>query len=378
MLATIDITRDERIDSLRGLLIALMAINHLNYFAAPISQYTYQPFGFVSAAEGFVFLSGLTAGIVYPNYCIKQNTASLFKKVYRRAGMIYGAHILAIVAIAVIFLCVPYYFEHWNRRLPNLATHTADVLALSVVLLYQPRFFDILPMYVVFSLILPLAVSTIVRKRAGWVLAGSLLVYVSAHLSALTLGPHLFVQSRMQPGYFNYQAWQLLFFVAVIIGARASTGESLRFLHGKWLAGGSIVIVLVLFAIRHHYITVPSTDFDVVRATSRDKLAWLRLLNFLAFAHLIYLLVRARSKFFNWPFFALLGRYALIVFPVHILLVYLVTPWLWHRIFGDLYSQILCSGLFVLVLYVFARLYHAFKMKTMRQLDSRGYQTFSA
>lgn len=377
MLPTIDISRDEQIDSLRGLLIAVMAINHLNHFAPPISNVTFQPFGFVSMAEGFIFLSGLIAGVVYPKYCIRQNISSLFKKVYKRAGMIYGAHILTIVAIAIIFMCVPYYFEHWNRRLPNLATHTADMLALSVVLLYQPRYFDILPMYVVFSLILPLAISAIVKKRTAWVLAGSLLVYVSVHLSAPTLRPHLFEQSGTQLGYFNYLTWQLLFFVGVLFGARASTGESLRFLHGKWLAGGSIVIVLALFAIRHKYITVPTTDFDVVKATSRDTLAWLRLLNFLASAHLIYLLASARPKFFIWPFFALLGRYALIVFSVHILLVYLMTPWLRHRIYGDLHLQILCSGLFVVVLYVFARLYHARKMKTMRQLDSRGYQTFS-
>jgi hypothetical protein len=93
MLTTIGIERDQRIDNLRGLLIAIMAINHLNYFAPPISYYTYQPFGFVSAAEGFVFLSGLVAGMVYPKYCIGQNTWNLFERVYRRAGMIYGAHI---------------------------------------------------------------------------------------------------------------------------------------------------------------------------------------------------------------------------------------------------------------------------------------------
>lgn len=369
MLATIDITRDERIDSLRGLLIAIMAINHLNYFAPPISDYSFQPFGFISAAEGFVFLSGLIAGVVYPRYCIRQNTLTFLKRVYRRAGMIYGAHILTFVTIAVTFLYVPYYFEHWQLRLPNFSTHTAGILAKSVVLLYQPRHFDILPMYFVFYLVLPLAIFAIVRKNTVWMLAGSVLVYATVHLSYLTMGPHLFEQSRTQLGYFNYLTWQLLFFVGVIVGARASTGESLRFLHGKWLAGGSIVIVLVLFAIRHNYITVPTTDFDVVKATSRDTLAWLRLLNFLAFAHLIYLLARARSKFFNWPFFALMGRYALIVFSVHILLVYLLTPWLRQSIYGDLHLQILCGGLFVVVLYVFARLYHACKMKMIPQLE---------
>jgi hypothetical protein len=370
MLSTIGIERVQGIDSLRGVLIAIMAINHLNYFAPPIAYYTYQPFGFVSAAEGFVFLSGLIAGMVYPRHCIGQKTSILFRRVYRRAGMIYCAHIITFITIAVIFLSVPYYAEHWSQRLPNFSTHTTSEFALGLALLYQPRYFEIVPMYLAFFLLLPLLILNIVRRRAVWVLACSALVYAAVHMFDMRLGRHLFGQSLTQLGYFNYLAWQLLFVVGVLVGARSSLGDSLDFLNSKWMIGGSIAIVLFLFAVRHKYVTVP---IDIIAATSRDRLGWLRLLNFLASAHVIYLLERSRSEFFGWPFFALLGRYPLGVFSLHLILAYLATPWLRPRTYCNLSLQVLASGTFVGVLYLCARSYHAWKMKGVPRLAGRPW-----
>ena len=49
-------TRRAELDALRGLLLVLMTITHL---PTRYSVYSSQIFGFVSAAEGFVFLSGI-------------------------------------------------------------------------------------------------------------------------------------------------------------------------------------------------------------------------------------------------------------------------------------------------------------------------------
>jgi hypothetical protein len=112
-------------------------------------------------------------------------------------------------------------------------------------------------MYFTFFLILPFVISTIVKQRAAWVLACSALVYAAVHLFDLRLGPHLLGQSLTQLGYFNYLAWQLLFVVGVLLGARAPAFDALQFLRGKWMAGSSMAIVLVLFAMRHKYVTAP-------------------------------------------------------------------------------------------------------------------------
>jgi hypothetical protein len=360
---TIYPTRDERIDSLRGLFIAIMLINHL---ALPISKLTYHSLGVVSLAGGFIFLSGLIGGIVYTRQLAKYNTSYLFKKVYKRAGVIYGAHILTIAAIAIIFFCLPYYFAHWRHLLPHLNTNTAEILALSAVLLYQPRNFDILPMYCVFFLLLPPVIYTLVRNHTLWVLAGSFFVWLIPQLIDFKMATYRFGQLLIVPGYFNYLAWQFLFFIGVILGVRTARGKSLTFLHSKSLAVVSLVIFLVFFLIRHSFIT-PVAGFRLMVATSMNTFAWLQLVNFLALAHLSYLLASARYNLFIWPFFALIGRYALMTFSVHILLVYLAMPWLRPLTYRNPLLQLLFSGLFVFVLYALARLYHAWKMKNAPQ-----------
>lgn len=52
-------TRRLDIDALRGLMLVLMTFTHLpTRFASPLGQ----PLGFVSSAEGFVFLSAFMCG----------------------------------------------------------------------------------------------------------------------------------------------------------------------------------------------------------------------------------------------------------------------------------------------------------------------------
>ena len=55
-------TRRWELDALRGLMLVLMTLTHLpTRVADPLGQ----PLGHVSAAEGFVMLSGYMAGMVY-------------------------------------------------------------------------------------------------------------------------------------------------------------------------------------------------------------------------------------------------------------------------------------------------------------------------
>jgi hypothetical protein len=62
--------RSKLIDFLRGLCLVVITIDHLPH--DPFEKFTWQTFGFVSAAEGFVFLSGLVSGIVYGRVAIRE------------------------------------------------------------------------------------------------------------------------------------------------------------------------------------------------------------------------------------------------------------------------------------------------------------------
>ncbi len=50
-------------DGLRGWLLIVIACNHL--YGGFVSNFTRAPLGYISAAEGFVFLSGFVAYFVY-------------------------------------------------------------------------------------------------------------------------------------------------------------------------------------------------------------------------------------------------------------------------------------------------------------------------
>ena len=62
------------IDALRGLMLVLMTVTHLpTRLTDPLGQ----PFGFVSAAEGFVLLSAFVAGLVYSRISYNRGVDSM-------------------------------------------------------------------------------------------------------------------------------------------------------------------------------------------------------------------------------------------------------------------------------------------------------------
>src|SRR5471032_2061561 len=78
--------RDLRFDSLRGLFLVCMTINHL---PTEMRAVTDQSLGLFSAAEGFVFLSGLLAGWVYTRKYRRFGAQGLWQAASDRAQSIY-------------------------------------------------------------------------------------------------------------------------------------------------------------------------------------------------------------------------------------------------------------------------------------------------
>ena len=74
--------RQWELDALRGLMLVLMTITHLpTRLAYPLGQ----PFGFVSAAEGFVLLSAYMAGRVYSAKADAQGPEAMKNAFFNRA-----------------------------------------------------------------------------------------------------------------------------------------------------------------------------------------------------------------------------------------------------------------------------------------------------
>lgn len=65
------------LDSIRGLLLVIMTVNHLIWISggnSVIQLFSLQPLGQFGAAEGFILVSGFLAGAIYsdPNFQISK------------------------------------------------------------------------------------------------------------------------------------------------------------------------------------------------------------------------------------------------------------------------------------------------------------------
>src|SRR5215475_10403831 len=91
--------RDLRIDFFRGLALYMILVDHV--VADPISKFTYQRFGFSDAAEIFVFLSGISCGIVYSRE-LKRGWLGFMTKIARRTVLIYVYYVLSSILVILL------------------------------------------------------------------------------------------------------------------------------------------------------------------------------------------------------------------------------------------------------------------------------------
>jgi len=85
--------RRTELDAVRGLMLVWIALTHLPTSA---STYVNQPFGFVSAAEGFIFLSALFTGRIYFRMAEHDGYWPMTRKLWSRTLRLYVYHALLL------------------------------------------------------------------------------------------------------------------------------------------------------------------------------------------------------------------------------------------------------------------------------------------
>src|ERR1700751_4529750 len=78
---------------MRGVMLVWIALTHLPTAA---SSWVNQPFGFVGAAEGFIFLSALFTGRIYFRIAEHDGYRSMMRKLWARTLRLYGYHALLL------------------------------------------------------------------------------------------------------------------------------------------------------------------------------------------------------------------------------------------------------------------------------------------
>lgn len=310
-------SRDIRIDSLRGLMLAEMMLLHSG---CPLGRVSFEFFGRVSPAAGFVFLSGIVAGAVYSR-TVEQGAAAIIRRSVWRALYIHSYHLAAFVTLLVVALIEPRAAAEFHFPV----THLRDALGLLgavAVWAYQPLYFGVLPMYALFVLAMPLALFALFRDRGRLMLLISLAIWALAQLGlgrlASDAGPFGFFH-----GYFNPFAWQVVFFSGLYLGhMHLYRGRAVIAVQPVLIALGALVC-FAGFTMRWHLLPWPSPfELGSLLADKQDY-GVLYLINFLAFAYLVYCLALRLRRMFAWRPLAFLGRHSLQVFSFHIVALYL-------------------------------------------------------
>lgn len=294
--------RDWRVDTLRGWFLVCMTLAHLP--PHPLQPWVGYMFGFASAPDGFVFLSGLVASWVYLRVRAKQGQKGLERKAVRRFRDIYLTH------VSILFLTVTgsVFFVGNSFR----ATHPIQALVAGCLLVYQPHTCDILPMYCIFLLCMPLILEEFMNGHAWQIGLISLLLWV---ISLRGIGDASYVVPYIDLGAFNLFTWQAYFVAGMYFGYRGLYGQKPVLPRSRSLLAACIVVSVALFVQRH---------FEIVASIEMIKFHFspdhnpLRFLNAASLGYIVWIVPRTLDlklmgmrlcQFLNY-----LGRHSLQVF----------------------------------------------------------------
>lgn len=236
--------RDARLDMFRGLALVMIFINHVpgNFY----ENLTSRNFGFSDAAEAFVFMSGLAAGLAYSGRFATGPLWPAIARVWARARHLYFVHLTITVIALAIFAAAAAWFGLYqvleSNNIAPLFQQPLEVMIGLPLMTHQLGYLNILPLYITLLLATP-GIIMLGRRWPVPTLIGSIVMWLLAGQFRLNL-PNYPI-----PGgwFFNPLSWQLLFTIGLLSGMAMK--QSQRFVPRlDWLlrlCAGFIVLVVV-------------------------------------------------------------------------------------------------------------------------------------
>ena len=296
--------RDIRLDFFRGIAMFIILIAHTpgNFLTSWIPA----RWGFSDATEIFVFCSGMASAIAFGRAFDRMGWRLGSARVGFRVWQVYWAHVglfFATLALIAVFTETGWGTRNYVGQLnlwrfyAQVETGTVtDLIVRFMTLRYVPNYFDILPMYMVVLVMMPIVMA--LSRVNLWLVAAFMAVIWALAQKALTesLGlPHLALPadpSSDRTWFFNPFGWQLIFF----------TGFA--FMRG-WIPKPPVKTSLICIALFIVLANVPLSNigvrefgFDWARDWRIENRAWiskpdfgiLRYVQFLALAYLMWVL----------------------------------------------------------------------------------------
>jgi hypothetical protein len=316
------------LDILRGFLLLWMTFTHLPTFASVLSN---QTFGFASGAEGFIFLAAFMVGQIQFRAALKNGETGALRDIGKRTLRVYLYHSALLV---IAFTLVAQVGVHFNRDpLRNLLSFylasPKQATIAAFLLQYRPSLLDILPMYIVFMALTPIARWS--AQKWSWkpVIGCSFLIWACAQFGLRAwLYRHVDLLGLNVPenstGAFDLFAWQLLWIIGLALGTKyaervASPVTSNTIGIPRWLLMLCSFVAGAFLLLRYspvdHWMNPDLYGWFI----DKWHLGLIRIINFSALA---ILLIKYGARIASIPIFpplALLGRASIEVFSVHVL-----------------------------------------------------------
>ncbi len=292
-------TRDIRLDFFRGLAMFIILAAHTprNF----VTSWIPARWGFSDATEIFVFCSGMASAIAFGRTFDRAGWRLGSARVGYRVWQVYWAHLGLFFAVATLMAAIDHFgdFDKVYIGSLNLWKFFADPgpqLVGLFTLTYVPNYFDILPMYMVILVMMPLMVA-LSRVSVWAVFAVMAAIWLFAQRSVLdSLGMidlHLGFPAEPwsdRKWFFNPFGWQLVFFT----GFALMRGWIPKPPVNKALIALALVIVLANVPLSH--IGMREFGFDWARdwriansgLLNKSDFGILRYVHFLSLAYLCW------------------------------------------------------------------------------------------
>ncbi len=292
-------TRDIRLDFFRGLAMFIILAAHTprNF----VTSWIPARWGFSDATEIFVFCSGMASAIAFGRTFDRAGWRLGSARVGYRVWQVYWAHLGLFFAVATLMAAIDHFgdFDKVYIGSLNLWKFFADPgpqLVGLFTLTYVPNYFDILPMYMVILVMMPLMMA-LSRVSVWAVFAVMAVIWLFAQRSVLdALGMidlHLGFPAEPwsdRKWFFNPFGWQLVFFT----GFALMRGWIPKPPVNKALIALALVIVLANVPLSH--IGMREFGFDWARdwriansgLLNKSDFGILRYVHFLSLAYLCW------------------------------------------------------------------------------------------
>ena len=155
--------RDPRLDFFRGIAMFIILIAHTSWNSWTL--WIPARFGFSDATEIFVFCSGMASAIAFASVFDRHSWFMGAARVVHRVWQVYWAHIgmFIVICLWVSFIDVVGDHGDFMKSRLNLMNFferdTSQQLLGLMSLTYVPNYFDIMPMYIVVLIMIPLVMA---------------------------------------------------------------------------------------------------------------------------------------------------------------------------------------------------------------------------